>query len=699
MKNQKVFRILALVFAVAMMLTIASCDMLDKLLGKAPEHVHTEEVIPAVAPTCTSIGLTEGKKCTECGEILVAQEQVAALGHTEVVVPAKEATCTTIGLTEGKKCSACDAVIVEQKVIDAKGHTEVVIDAVAATCTATGLTEGKQCTVCEKITVAQQEVAALGHTWGEDVTVTVEPTCALDGKGTVACTVCSATSEVAVDATGEHTWDDGVVTTAPSCADGVETFTCTVCAYTREDPIPGNGQHAYGEDFVIYNATCTTTGLKGKTCSICNTTKKVELAATDTKNGHSFAEGKCTKCGTCEKHTYLNYTKYDTTDPRYNLQWGICSDCGYVDVNHEHLIKNGVCYYCDYVYDEVPQGSIVDNDGDKVNDLFYFAQALPERFRENEIYVNAKRDDKSTHHSSYDEIDANKPNQMPYPHNYAAEKSDQHLDYTVTVPVDGTYEVAIYLRVKDEKVRGALFTINAGTAYEYSFETSYTWKDANDRAEVQNNGFLIGVYMFVEMDLHAGDNTFTITTPAKFEKSQHFRGFFFNLKEEKHIHAFTGTEEVTKEATCGEDGVMTYTCEVCKETKTEVIPATGAHVNSETDKTCTVCNKELTLTVDQAIAIGLTLEKKASGNPDESQMTPCYYYVTVTLNNGDSGDTGFVRVKAEDAEVTTLLALAGGYSDKVITNGTTMVVKAKIGHLNNAAKESEVRLYDITIVE
>ena len=44
----------------------------------APEtHKHTEVVVKAVAATYTKTGLTEGKKCSSCGEILVAQKKVA----------------------------------------------------------------------------------------------------------------------------------------------------------------------------------------------------------------------------------------------------------------------------------------------------------------------------------------------------------------------------------------------------------------------------------------------------------------------------------------------------------------------------------------------------------------------------------------------------------------------------------------------
>ena len=151
---------------------------------------HTEVVDAAVDPTCTETGLTEGKHCSVCNEVLVAQQEVAALGHTEVIDAAVDPTCTETGLTEGKHCSVCNEVFIAQQEVAALGHTEVIDAAVDPTCTETGLTEGKHCSVCNEVFVAQQEVAALGHT--EVIDAAVDPTCTetglTEGKH---CSVCN----------------------------------------------------------------------------------------------------------------------------------------------------------------------------------------------------------------------------------------------------------------------------------------------------------------------------------------------------------------------------------------------------------------------------------------------------------------------------------------------------------------------------
>ena len=91
-------------------------------------HSYTDKV---TAPTCTEQGYTT-HTCASCNDSY-KDSYVPAKGHTEVTVAGKAATCTESGLTDGKKCSVCGTVTVAQKTIAAKGHTYV-----DGTCTVCG---------------------------------------------------------------------------------------------------------------------------------------------------------------------------------------------------------------------------------------------------------------------------------------------------------------------------------------------------------------------------------------------------------------------------------------------------------------------------------------------------------------------------------------------------------------------------------
>ena len=226
---------------------------------------HTEVAIAGKAPKCTTTGLTQGKKCSVCSKILVAQKEIPALGHTEVTIEGKDATCTKTGLTEGKKCSVCSKTLITQEQIPALGHTEVLDKAVAETCTKTGLTEGSHCSLCNTVLVTQQKIPATGHNYSSVVT---DPTCEGKGYTTHTCANCSDLyKDTYVDELG-HSYISEVV--APKCDErGYTKHTCTECSVSYKDEYI----NALGHTEAILegkDATCTETGLtEGKKCTVC----------------------------------------------------------------------------------------------------------------------------------------------------------------------------------------------------------------------------------------------------------------------------------------------------------------------------------------------------------------------------------------------------------------------------------------------
>ncbi len=132
--------------------------------GEKVTENHTEKVLEGKAATCTETGLTEGKVCSTCNAVIVAQEVIPANGHTEKTTAAVAATCTEPGKTEGKECSVCGEVLVAAETIPAKGHTEVTIPGTPATCTADGVSDTIYCSVCGETVQAATKIPASGHT-------------------------------------------------------------------------------------------------------------------------------------------------------------------------------------------------------------------------------------------------------------------------------------------------------------------------------------------------------------------------------------------------------------------------------------------------------------------------------------------------------------------------------------------------------
>ncbi len=93
-------------------------DTYTETIAKTTEHTYNSVV---TAPTCTAQGYTT-YTCS-CGDTYV-DNYTAAKGHTEKTVPAVAPTCTKEGLTEGVICADCSTVLVAQKKVAKLDHVD-----------------------------------------------------------------------------------------------------------------------------------------------------------------------------------------------------------------------------------------------------------------------------------------------------------------------------------------------------------------------------------------------------------------------------------------------------------------------------------------------------------------------------------------------------------------------------------------------
>ena len=253
--------------------------------------VHDLTAVEAVEATCVAAGNSAYWCCENCGacfadesaatETTLEAVTIAATGeHSYVSEVSVEASCGTTGIMT-YTCSVCGDSYAEEIAATGEHSWDEGVVTLEASCTEAGSIT-YTCTVCGATTT--EEIAASGHSLVE--VAAVEATCAAEGHSAYyECTVCGAlfadaegTTEttleaVAIAATGEHAYDEGVVTTEASCGTaGVMTYTCTVCGATTTEEIAATGEHTWGEGEVV-ESTDAGHGTVSFTCTVCGGTK------------------------------------------------------------------------------------------------------------------------------------------------------------------------------------------------------------------------------------------------------------------------------------------------------------------------------------------------------------------------------------------------------------------------------------------
>lgn len=251
------------------------------------DHVW-DEGVQTVAATCKEAGEIK-YTCTLCEETKT-EETAKLTTHSAVTVPEVEATCTQTGLTAGKYCSVCGEVLVEQSVIPVKEHNygEGTV-ATAPTCTKAG----SMLYVCQDCGYEKtEEIAVTEHNFDyENAVETLAPTCTEKGKKTYTCLDCGATETVEIPENGHTLVPDAAVEATCSATGLTEGEHCSVCGeVTVEQETVEKKPHTEAVTPGVA-ATCTTPGMSEEiTCSVCG--EVIKAAALIKPMGHSFTEQK-----------------------------------------------------------------------------------------------------------------------------------------------------------------------------------------------------------------------------------------------------------------------------------------------------------------------------------------------------------------------------------------------------------------------
>lgn len=475
--------------------------------------------------------------------IEVEEDHVHSWEKTSETAP----TCTADGTTT-YTCSVCGDTYTETTPATGHSYNSVVT---APTCTDEGYTT-HTCSTCGD-TYTDSTVPALGHDYVETIS---SATCTTDGAATYTCSLCGDTYTKVIPATG-HKYTATVV--EPTCTeDGTTTYTCSVCGDTYTETTPATG-HSYTS--VVTEPTCTEEGYTTYTCENCGDsyTSDVVPAA-----GHDY---ECTEEDGDLVYTCKNCgdTYRETSMPTVNVE---------LNVGETYSFSTENADITEVIDSAIATVTVHTNEGG-----YNAVSSLTDG--EYLIISGGKvlTDESSTYYSSWDGAGTVYGLTCT---SYSSSGSYEGYLWTIT-EVDSGYTVrnsdGLYLTItsgtrsshltlsETEQViditdLGSEFALSySGTyldRYSSTFAASYPGNvNENEKWELYKSE---PASYDITITAVSGGKTSTVIGGTKYVVS---------------VHEHDYVSEITSEATCTDDGTVTYTCTGCGDSYTETIKAYG----------------------------------------------------------------------------------------------------------------------------
>lgn len=618
------------------------------------------------APTCTTAG-EQKYTCTVCNQ--TKTEPVKATGHNWDIKITKEATCTSNG-TYRRTCKTCGYF--ENHSITATGHKPEIRNKKEATCSTTGYTGDTYCSVCNKKLSSGKTIAKTSHTWVKQ---------------------------------------DNIPAT---CEKGeLEVEKCSVCGDTKETEISDPLGHDYGEWVVIKKPTCTKYGLNKRYCKRCNDFE----VDTPEPTGHQHTKIIDQKPATCEEKGY--------TGDVY------CEDCRVIIQDGKEIAATG------HDWDD---GKITKEPTQTATGIKTYTCKTCKKTKEETIPML------KGHHWDQGTITKQPTCTEQGEKTYKCTDENCNETYTESIPATGHKNTKV-LNQKNATCESEGYTgdtycddckqiIKAGKTIS---PTGHTWNDGMVKKAATCESEGIEVYI-CKTCKKTKEETIAPTGHTKTEirdkkiamcKEEGYTGDTYCVTCGKKLavgkmiaktdHDWTITEIP---ATCEQDGVRTYTCDICHTTKSEPIKAIGhsygawtttkeATVSSKAEHKCicSTCGKEEITTYGEKLrptistnATSLKLKKKqttkkfivtglAKGDYITSWTSSNKKIVTVT---GNQNGTCKIKAGSKTGKATITIKLASGLTKQIkVSVQKKAVTCSKIKNVPKTIKLKKKQTYQL----
>lgn len=318
-------------------------DELSRITKTIKKKPHSEVIDEIIPPTCTDTGLSEGRHCSVCNEIIVARHTLPETGHSfSNWTVLQDPTCTVKGI----KIRVCFCNEKETETIPALNHSfdDWVVDEFA-TCIETG-TKHRVCLTCHDTEFETIPIDYTAHNYDT----------AWTSSGVYHWHKCLNSECTSVSGKTSHAFGEWIIDSAPTCVkSGKRHHICDVCQKSVSESYSDSNAHNYSSSLTSNDThhwyKCENSGCASVSGKTSHTFGKwiIDTAANCMKTGtrHHI----CTDCQKSVSETYNapdahKYASIWTVDSTHH--WHVCTNSGCTSVSEKtaHKFTDGFCSDC-----------------------------------------------------------------------------------------------------------------------------------------------------------------------------------------------------------------------------------------------------------------------------------------------------------------------------------------------------------------